>query len=718
MYEKTGDEIQTMTFDEPKDVLNALTSSMFANSKDQTTQENDSNNSNALYRINYYYNPMIIMHFLKKYDGPKRLSGMKEISFLEYYLWRSENSSKGIQDSRNQEEYLHVILDEELSKYIANELDPFEIYELLINNNTHYPSKLDIQIYPESIVQKKGIVSDNLYDLSSNYYFLKKKQYKLTPVDYFNIFDAPLISSISNFCRDHEKCSKSDRCCYPDQCTVLDICKKNFNFTLRNDSDVTLYFDTKVRKSNTPHWGIEMERISSKGDLKIHLKNSAFWSARLSLYAKFSLRDNHSNKGIHSIKFQTRSIVKPRGDGDNQTIEPIDRLSFTPQDAWYYELCTGLSFCSRISSFINSLDSESSILTEFWNENREEIFVKILSSIKELIINCPAHKWRIAVVENIIHSFNQHCINYLTNNKNIRLIEDLEECFEVIKNNNVSSEERDKVIKKIVDFGSIYFKTAFKMYYNNLHTKFTSNNQFSIKSDNFLSFIDCAHTACKLWYCSFFEQSCIADLLVKESDILFKRLDRFIDPLVEGINRMFLDRLRSTNRLPKHPLNKQFVARYFLMSFLARRYNTLHNYYEEGIDFEEFSHYLAIPGLFDSLSDSDWENIGNIFNLLSSSIENKVNAELFSDKFFCSFDLFLDQYLKSVFSSEKYLMFCKDNLIPISKDLNDNINDFLERDNASKNDYSDLGDKRNENFILFRKLHTILYPNGCIDFGF
>ena len=63
-------------------------------------------------------------------------------------------------------------------------------------------------------------------------------------------------------------------------------------------------------------------------------------------------------------------------------------------------------------------------------------------------------------------------------------------------------------------------------------------------------------------------------------------------------------------------------------------------------------------------------------------------------------------------------MFCKDNLIPISKDLNDNINDFLERDNASKNDYSDLGDKRNENFILFRKLHTILYPNGCIDFGF
>ena len=723
-------------------ILEVLTSSMFVNSKNKQSLEinNDESIINSI-SISQA-NPILFKRLLNRYENDSvRSRGDIDITFPMYYL-SCQRSTIDSRHGKGYDRFIHVILDEKAKKYTTDMPDPFELYDLIIDNSSS-PFTLDVEVHPESYVVIPSIISRSIFDLSANYFFFMDQNYQLSPLDIFILFDAPLISSISNFCKDHEKCSNYEKCCYPDHCSELEICKKNFPYTLRTDSDIAYYFDDKIKRNVDSQWGIETKRDKRHDPLKINILSSGFWSARLSLYDRFTLRTRHPDKGINSIKFQTRLIQKPQYDGDKKLIEPIDLLSFTPQDSWYYELCTGVSFCSRIAAFIKSLDSNASKLTEFWINNREDIFVQILSLNKDIIINCPAHKWRISVVENIIYSFNQHCIKYLTNSPNSRLNKDLQICFYIMKHNSSLSKDKDKIIRILVDFGSSYFKSAFKIYYHNLHihdpndeqllnnlecllteskyNQLSSKEQANIKSDYLISYIKSSHYSCQCWYQPYLKQSIIADILVNECDSFLNRLDKIFNTslLIDAIQIVYLNRRSFIDIKHLSPLNKQFVARYFLAFYFATCLDINNGFPCVPINLEPLFDYLSQFDELTDLTDSDLENVKHEIEQSLHSIEMKVSNELFSEQYFLSFDSFLHKYLKSIFNSQKYLMFCEDKVISNSYNLHGNISTFLRLDIEENRDYiSDLKDGKNPSYILFRKIHSKLYPNGYIDFDF
>lgn len=233
------------------------------------------------------------------------------------------------------------------------------------------------------------------YKLNLSHKYYKKlscrrgQKMLLSASQFFFLCDTPLLSSLCI-----SKVEKTDRIdphlweagSSPDQ-YIQDKCRRG------RLSDA---FGIQIQKRNI--------RSTVKGkrvETEYVLSTPTFCSAgRLSAFLRFTAGSKHIKKHMGSIVYHTRSLPQNL---DQHNLKG----TLSDEDAWFYEMCTGLSLTAEISALIYQLESEPSIPTN-WNQHRHSVFLKILEQHREIIVSCPAVTWRFVVVRNIFRHINTY----------------------------------------------------------------------------------------------------------------------------------------------------------------------------------------------------------------------------------------------------------------------------------------------------------------------
>ena len=129
-------------------------------------------------------------------------------------------------------------------------------------------------------------------------------------------------------------------------------------------------------------------------------------NGRLEAFQRFITHGGRATR-VHQLSYFTRLL--PTRD----KLEPA--IPFSDEDAWYFEMCTGLSLVTEITALLLELkvdicdiNSNDKAISD-WTGCRLGIIGKLLHNHRESIIKCPAIYWRAACLRNAIRQTDYQC---------------------------------------------------------------------------------------------------------------------------------------------------------------------------------------------------------------------------------------------------------------------------------------------------------------------
>lgn len=214
--------------------------------------------------------------------------------------------------------------------------------------------------------------------------------YPVYPDDYFLLYDAPLLMYLYF----QEKLRPG----------LLEFREENFPPFFSSVFD-----KTPKSELETSYFGVSFQK-------NVPLKNSPVLSVtafcmngRLEAYRRFITYSRRA-KNVHMFQYFTRWLPDPNTHRDPP--------GFREEDAWYYEMCTGLSLVTEITALLMDLDIMPVITDQQdaetgkeidWQFCRGEIITGLLRKYRECIIACPAIYWRAAALRNAIRLTDKQC---------------------------------------------------------------------------------------------------------------------------------------------------------------------------------------------------------------------------------------------------------------------------------------------------------------------
>lgn len=213
--------------------------------------------------------------------------------------------------------------------------------------------------------------------------------YPVYPDDYFLLYDAPLLMYL--YFQEKRR-------------------PGNLEFP---EADCPPFFCSIFEK--TPKSGLENSYFDVRFQNSIPLKNGPVLSVpafcmngRLEAYRRFITYSKRA-RNVHMFQYFTRWLPDQNTDRDPP--------GFREEDAWYYEMCTGLSLVTEITALLMDLDIMPVIAEKQdtdteeidWQDCRGEIITELLREYRECIIDCPAIYWRAAALRNAIRLTDKQC---------------------------------------------------------------------------------------------------------------------------------------------------------------------------------------------------------------------------------------------------------------------------------------------------------------------
>lgn len=129
-------------------------------------------------------------------------------------------------------------------------------------------------------------------------------------------------------------------------------------------------------------------------------------NGRLEAFQRFITHGGRATR-VHQFSYFTRLLP---------TREKLESVSpFNDEDAWYFEICTGLSLVTEITALLLELGVDISDISSndnarsSWSGCRLGIIGKLLHNHRESIIKCPAIYWRVACLRNAIRQTDYQC---------------------------------------------------------------------------------------------------------------------------------------------------------------------------------------------------------------------------------------------------------------------------------------------------------------------
>ena len=135
-------------------------------------------------------------------------------------------------------------------------------------------------------------------------------------------------------------------------------------------------------------------------------------TGRVEAYCRYII-EHSKEELVHTLRYQARAsangnLVKHTGE------------SFCDEDAWYYEMCSGVSLVSELAALVHRLDllNKQRVFlpsdedeAERWAHCFKTSIYDALEYNAELISSCPAVYWRIAYLKRLIYEVNTICQN-------------------------------------------------------------------------------------------------------------------------------------------------------------------------------------------------------------------------------------------------------------------------------------------------------------------
>lgn len=173
-------------------------------------------------------------------------------------------------------------------------------------------------------------------------------------------------------------------------------------------------------KKLTSTFPFDVHFVHSVKNFPEHLQLPKFcFNARISAYCRFIIdreRKSSNSKNVHSIPYQLRGLFYHPNFDKGIDIKHNSSLLlyslFSIEDAWFYEMCTGLCLTAEITAFILELDQKSKKHSNsVWETNRCDIFIDILRKHQEDLISAPAVTWRYTFCRNAFQEIDLVCQN-------------------------------------------------------------------------------------------------------------------------------------------------------------------------------------------------------------------------------------------------------------------------------------------------------------------
>lgn len=211
--------------------------------------------------------------------------------------------------------------------------------------------------------------------------------YKMAPWNYFLLYDAPLLL----YLHDRQKIQ-------PETALIRELeCPECYQ---------SIFDKTPVAQREAAWFGVTIRRQDDLNDGNVITVPAFCKKGRLEAFQRFI---TYGSKATHVHMFQYYVRCLP----DHRQLESVP--GFQEEDAWYFEMCTGLSLTVEITALLAELGVKPSdeqaegkgIVT--WSDCRLKIICELLRKHRENIIRCPAIYWRAASIRNVIRQVDNQC---------------------------------------------------------------------------------------------------------------------------------------------------------------------------------------------------------------------------------------------------------------------------------------------------------------------
>ena len=211
----------------------------------------------------------------------------------------------------------------------------------------------------------------------------------------------------------------------------------------------------KKELSNVPPFDVQFNPSTKNFSAHFLVPDFCF-TARISAYCRFIANRNKKQMSkkdsnqIHTIQYQLRGLFYHPNFEENTGIQSdstlIPQFPFSIEDAWFYEMCTGLSLTAEITALILELDMQKDKqTTSIWDMNRRDIFIDILKNYSDTLPPIPSVTWRYTFCRNAFREIDLICQNlfsipktFLENvfsaDKEDFVLSDTKECYAIIAN--------------------------------------------------------------------------------------------------------------------------------------------------------------------------------------------------------------------------------------------------------------------------------------------
>lgn len=210
--------------------------------------------------------------------------------------------------------------------------------------------------------------------------------YKLSPEDYFVLYDVPQLMYLYTRHR-----------LQSDIQTILQTdCPEIYE----------RIFDNKKKEHNNSWFGVNILHSTKSNKVDTITVPAFCGKGRLEAFYRFITWGKNA-KRVHTFKYLTRCLPPRR------ELESVS--DFRDEDAWYYEMCTGLSLTAEITALLVELGIKSCDIRNddqaksTWSECRLGLFGRLLQNHRESMTKCPAIYWRNACLRNVIRQTDYQC---------------------------------------------------------------------------------------------------------------------------------------------------------------------------------------------------------------------------------------------------------------------------------------------------------------------
>ena len=189
---------------------------------------------------------------------------------------------------------------------------------------------------------------------------------------------------------------------------------------------------------------------------------------RLEAYGRFIAKRGRAEM-VHSFMYQNRATAE--GQLSKHSEDP-----FCDEDAWYYEMCSGVSLVAELASCIKTIEEENEHRagvstsnldgSERWKNCFEPCILEALKRFRHFIIRCPAVYWRIVCLRKVICDLNKFCIGL----EDIQTISrQLPSIYDIVIPHSLRPASKEQWIERGVDiFGALISSEYNKIQVNQL----------------------------------------------------------------------------------------------------------------------------------------------------------------------------------------------------------------------------------------------------------